>query len=72
MKRLLPSGPETEQPMPASGMVGADVWRGGPGRTSAFEIMPSDKKNVINITITKYEEQLTVLMGVGQAVGDQG
>ena len=70
MKRLLPSGPETEQPMPASGMVGAVVWRGGPGRTSAFEIMPSDK-NIPNITITKYEEQLTVLMGVGQAVGDQ-
>ena len=30
------------------------------------------KKNVINITISKYEDQLTVLMGVGQAVGDQG
>lgn len=28
-------------------------------------------KNIINITLTKYEEQLTVLMGVGQAVGDQ-
>lgn len=29
-------------------------------------------KNVKIITISKCEEELTVLMGVGQAVGDQG
>lgn len=42
MKRLLPSGPLTEQPIPANGRD--EVVVGSPGRNSALDMMPSEDR----------------------------
>ena len=81
MKRLLPSGPLTEHPIPARGRddPGVEHCRPGPGLTSVFEIKPSENMTVINemssplwfcIDMTLVAS-LTVLMVVCQVVSDE-
>ena len=56
MKRLLPSGPLTEQPMPARGRE--EVVVGSPGRNSALDIMPSEIEYFATTFILKHSNYL--------------
>ena len=42
MNRLLPSGPLTEQPIPAKGKAEFVLWSPGPGRTSVLDMIPPE------------------------------
>ena len=45
MKRLLPSGPLTEQPIPAKGRAEFVLWSPGPGLTSVLDMIPPNISN---------------------------